>query len=125
MTRSVLDLENWVSAYIEAQRSAEPITDKHPLWWAIYRFDELQEVDPKACLAAVLRVVEKTKDPEVLSAVAAGPLEDLIDERGPEIIEELEWQARNDPDFKRLLMSVWECGSDDVWARVSKVRAGA
>jgi hypothetical protein len=56
---------------------------------------------------------------EVLGVLAAGPLEDLIHDKGDDFIERIELLARRDPAFRLLLRGVWESGSPAVWERVA------
>ncbi|WP_412547826.1 DUF6869 domain-containing protein [Pseudomonas sp. PDM11] len=54
----------------------------------------------------------------VFTILAAGPLEDLIDEAGPELIERIELHARRTPTFRNLLGGVWAISTPGIWARV-------
>jgi hypothetical protein len=72
------------------------------------------------CWACILRVLEKSSDENVLGALAAGALEDLIHHHGPLFIDRIEFEAKHDPQFRALLGGVWESSTADVWARVQR-----
>ena len=60
-------------------------------------------------------------DYELLGLLAAGHLDDLLSERGDEIIEDVEHLARIDPEFRKCLSGVWQGEmSDQLYARVQK-----
>ena len=55
--------------------------------------------------------------------LAAGALEDLLADHGPDYIDRVEDTARKDPKFNRLLGGVWKNSiTDDVWHRVQAIR---
>ena len=59
----------------------------------------------------------------VISNLAAGPLEDLLGYHGERYINEVEALARKDPKFKELLGGVWQhLMSNAIWERVCKAR---
>ncbi len=59
--------------------------------------------------------------PSQLAMVAAGPLEDLLEEHGQAVIHELERIAKIDPRFRLMLSGTWgrERIDGDVWARLA------
>jgi hypothetical protein len=116
------DLQNWATAYIEAQNSDERIHENHRLWWPIGRFFELELEHPEDCWAGILAVLWREPSEKVLGVLAAGPLEDLIQNHGEHFIERIEAEAKTDPAFRALLHGVWESGTPEVWARIQKAR---
>jgi hypothetical protein len=51
--------------------------------------------------------------------LAAGPLEDLLDEHGFEFIDRVETLVQANPKFRLLLGGVWRSGIDQaVWDRI-------
>src|SRR5690242_14854176 len=117
------EIREWASAYIEAERSPHKLKADYPLWWAINRFmEKMTPAWAEECWKAILEVLSQQPPPEVLAVLAAGPLEDLIDDQGQAFIERIERQAALDPAFRHLLGGVWESGSPDVWSRVQKAR---
>jgi hypothetical protein len=115
------ELLQWVEAYIAAQEQGG-VDGDHPLWWAIDRFFELMHEHPEDCWQAILAVLDTTNSESVLGILGAGPLEDLIHEHGPEFIDRIEFEARENPPFKALLASVWESSTPEVWTRVQRAR---
>jgi hypothetical protein len=71
----------------------------------------------------VLEVLSRTKSEQVLGILAAGALEDLISEWGPEFIDRIEMEARQSTDFRALLFGVWESSDPGVCARVAAAKA--
>lgn len=98
--------------------------------WALY---DLLEDDPKLAWEAIKVVVGhyteedlfskiRTEAQVVVGQLAAGPLEDLLSERGAEFISEIEQEARKDRRFRWALGGVWQSTTpDNLWARVQKV----
>lgn len=76
---------DWVSAYIERQGGErEPPEDNDPLFWAVLMFMDLVEESPELCWQAILAILARKPNEKVLGILAAGPLEDLINDHGPE-----------------------------------------
>ena len=54
--------------------------------------------------------------------LAAGPIEDLLAKHGADFIDRVEAEARNDPNFAKVLGGVWKNEMPaDVWARLQAV----
>ena len=87
---------------------------------------ELPFSNPEVCLDVIVRVLEKiepTTDSELFSILAAGPLEDLLNEHGEAVVDRIEVLARRSPKFRKLLNSVWDSAVDEsVKSRLSKYR---
>jgi len=119
------ELQNWVNTYIQAEESDETIHENHPLFWAIERFIDAPYEAPEECWAAILEVLNKEPSQKVIGVLAAGPLEDLIEAHGPEYIERIEREAKNNPKFRYLLGGVWESSTSEVWDRIEEARGAA
>ena len=122
------EIQEWAAAYIDAQQDPELLkVEDHPLWWAVERFMFPGSEDTLArdCLKVILAILEKDPPESVIGSLAAGPLEDLIEECGEEIIEDIETEARKNPAFRQLLGGMWESGKPEVWARVVSARGSA
>ena len=115
-----MDIEAWASAYIAFQQDGSRSTDSHPLWWAAERFMDAPGAEDS--WAAILAILAKSPPYSVLGMLAAGPLEDLIHEAGPQYIERIELEARRNPAFRHLLGGVWESSTPDIWSRVESAR---
>jgi hypothetical protein len=119
------ELDTWVGAYIEANSSSDTVELDHPQWWAIQRFLELEMDQPEQVWAAILLVNERTTNERVIGVLAAGPLEDLIENHGAAWIDRIELEASRNPKFQHLLGGVWESGTPEIWTRVEKARVKA
>ena len=123
MALTRLEIEQWASAYIQAQQ--EPLLQQadHPLWWAVEKFmvpDNLELAED--CWAATLEVLSQNPPDPVIGVLAAGPLEDLIEYFGPHFIDRIELEAQRNVAFRDLLGGIWKSGPPEVWARVESVR---
>lgn len=95
-------------------------------FWIWQCLDELVDKHPLLALDCVAVAVSQCADPPVLSCIAAGPLEDLIADHGPDVIGEIETLAKGQPRFRYVLAGVWPRGQDEgaeVWQRVLRARA--
>jgi hypothetical protein len=77
------------------------------------------------CWCTIVRLLERTSDPEVLAALAAGPLELLIEDSGSRFIDQIEKEAWRNPAFCQLLTFVWDCTPTEMWTRVDAIRTVA
>jgi hypothetical protein len=57
----------------------------------------------------------------VLENLGAGPLEDLIEYHGADVIEEIEREAPDNESLVTALSCVWESGPEEIWWRVRAV----
>ena len=92
-------------------------------FWAYLEMDALCRDEPELCLELILQILHAPHKPSVEENLAAGPLEDVLGEWGPRIIERVESLAQTDPEFKQLLGGVWQGGmNSEIWARVQACR---
>ena len=101
--------------------------------WAMY---DLVEDDPALAWDAIKVVVSRYTDDDMFSEarteaqrvvgnMAAGPLEDLLDKHGPQFIDMVEAEARQDCRMVWTLGCVWKSSMpDDIWARVQRAAGG-
>ena len=122
------ELDGLVDAYIERYanrivRTADNVFVEQDLnWWAEEHVQALHHDDPEQLLRFIIRVIEKSRNVDVLRILAAVPLEDLIEYHGPRFIERIELLARTNEPFRDLLHGVWRSSTPDVWARVEAAR---
>ena len=87
---------------------------------------ELPFSNPEVCLDVIVRILEKiepTTDIELFPVLAAGPLEDLLNEHGETVVNKVEVLAGRSPDFRKLLNGVWDSEvNETVKSRLSKYR---
>ena len=90
------------------------------LFWAVTAVNELVGKDPERAWNLTLRLIDKAPNPESLSYVAAGPLEDLLNDHGGAVIDRVELHARRDPKFRLALSDVWGTSNapGDIFDRV-------
>lgn len=65
--------------------------------------------------------IAEKNDYELLSNLAAGPLEDLLVRNGSKVIDRIEVIAKEDSEFRKCLGGVWQNAmSDELFERVQK-----
>ena len=118
------EMNKWADAYITYQSKYDNKNDNpnDPLFWSVMKFFELMPHNPQMCWKAILEILYRNPQEKVLGVLAAGPLEDLIEDHGPEFIEEIELEAKENPEFRQLLKGVWESSTPEIWNRVLKAR---
>jgi hypothetical protein len=110
--------KEWVGARIHKGRETdqEEPDDGQALDW------ELPRKDPEKAwlvIQEILEMIEATRSNPVFQELAAGPLEDLLDEHGFEFIDRVETLVQANPKFRLLLGGVWRSGIDQaVWDRI-------
>jgi len=87
---------------------------------------EIPRENPQLCLECILEILDRIpSDPanNHFQVLAAGPLEDLLNEHGEAVVDDIEVLARRDPRFRLLLNGVWPSGvSESVMNRLAKYR---
>lgn len=112
-------LTAWIALH-ETGRSGALNSD--PNFWAFEALNNLCSEQPEICWKVILAILARTSLDRVLANLAAGPLEDLLAQHGPEYIEIIETQARRDSDFRKLLGGVWQNSmTEEIWSRVCTV----
>lgn len=83
-------------------------------WWAFDALDDLCRDNPEKAWLVVAALVEAADTEELLGAVGAGPLEDLLSEHGATFVDRAETEARTNAKFAAALRNVWlsEQGSE-------------
>lgn len=76
-------------------------------FWAWEEVNDIVDSDAERGWEMVVCLVEGTADADVLSAVGAGPLEDLLKKHGAVVVDRVEVHARRDTDFREALRGVW------------------
>jgi len=115
------EISAWAAAFIRAQQNPELLKKE---WWAVEKFMSpgSKGAPMSDCWKTILAVLAQDPPEKVISVLAAGPLEDLIDACGEAIITEVEQEARRNPAFKHLLGGVWEVSTKEIWARLEACR---
>lgn len=110
-----LSIEELARVWVE--QSDKPFKDHDHNWQDFQSYQrELIEYDPETAIDLVVAVLKIETNPFLLSVLAAGLLEDVIDMR---VIDRIEREAAADPRFLALLGGVWYSRKpDDVKARL-------
>jgi len=92
-------------AKVWIEQSSLPDKGRDQNWMRLQDYErELRADDPERALAAILEVLKLETNPNMLSYLAAGPLEDLIT---MDTIDLIEAEAATNPQFRSLLGGVW------------------
>ncbi|MDO8292319.1 MAG: hypothetical protein Q7T29_05590 [Gallionella sp.] len=87
---------------------------------------ELPQEQPTLCLSAIVEVlgrIDGSSPNRLLSVLAAGPLEDLLNYNGDAVVDEIDILARKSPEFRLLLNGVWDSDiKPSILARLAKYR---
>lgn len=113
-------------AFLAAGDEGNPALPGHPDAWTFALLDTLSRDHPPLALAAIRAMLAVCDSPERVAEVAAGPLEDLVAENGPAVIDALEALAATAPRFAYALTGVWQRGHEAplLWARIEAARRG-
>jgi hypothetical protein len=80
--------------------------------------------DPDLALDIVTELIGAAPDDESLAYIAAGPLQSIVVDVGPKLIDRIERLAEKSPRFRQALAAVSLASADpDVASRVKSVRA--
>jgi hypothetical protein len=107
-------------ARVWVEQSAKPFKDHDHNWQDFQSYErELVDNDPNAALDLVIAVLKIETNPFLLSVLAAGLLENVID---MQVMDRIEREAAADPRFLALLGGVWYSSKpDDVKARLDAI----
>jgi len=113
-----LSIDELARVWIE--QTDKPFKDHDANWSAFQDYQrELIEYDPDSAVDLVVAVLKVETNPFLLSVLAAGLLEDVID---IPVIDRIEREAAADPRFLALLGGVWYSRKpDDVKARLDAI----
>lgn len=101
------DINRLAHAWVMVQKQ-EPGTlgyDHHS--WAIDELINSAISDPERVYAIVLRILEIDATDEIIQALGAGALEDLMVLHGLQFIDRLEAQANLSKSFRKTMQNVW------------------
>ena len=81
---------------------------------------------PEIAWGLVTELIDRAPSEYALGYFAAGPLEDLLSDHGPSLIDRVEQRAWENPTFLRAVGSLHRLGmTDDVWVRVQFLKVAA
>jgi hypothetical protein len=116
------EIKELIDAYIEFENSPQGSEKREQLFWTFEKFDELNSKNPQACWDALLKILELIPDENIEGMMAAGILEDFIENHGEDFIDIIEEEAARNESLKILLGGVYACSTDTVWVRIMNVR---
>ncbi len=111
-----------IKAYIQFEETPAGSEKREDLFWTFEKFDELNSENPEMCWKGLLEILNRISSDKVEGSMAAGILEDFIENNGADFIDLLEEEASTNQNLKTLLGGVYECSTPEIWNRVMKVR---
>lgn len=116
------DYDKLAEAYIGKEMNVHK--DRSGAEWARECVHSLEAADPGATLYFIVVALDKLGRANAanLSYLAAGPLENILDTFGAEVIGPVETMAKKSAKFRLLLSSVWGANriAPEIWQRVQK-----
>jgi ribosomal protein L11 methylase PrmA len=106
MDRSEI-VKNWIIFHQDSKLNENLFN-----YWEIV--DYMCRTDPNESLKIIIELVKESPNDIILANIAAGPLEDLINNFIVEVIDDIEELARQNPKFRRCLSGVWLNDSIDI-----------
>jgi hypothetical protein len=105
-----LSIEELARVWVE--QTDKPFKDHDRNWQAFQDYErDLVEYDPDSAVDLVIAVLKIETNPFLLSVLAAGLLENVVD---MPVIDRIEREARADPRFLELLGGVWYSRKPDA-----------
>src|ERR1044072_8098587 len=119
-----MDLNEIVDAWLIAAVTKDGSPERESNWWAMEQvIDWHLERQGEHLWQFITTAYKRDLSDRAVGLLAAGPLEDLLAEQGPEFIDRVEELARKDPKFNYLLGGVWRNSmTAEVWERVQAAR---
>jgi hypothetical protein len=111
-----LDRDRIIREYLEY--AAAPIGEED--WgWASDKLHRLIWNVPDVAWELITVLIDAAPSEDALGFFAAGPLEELLSEHGPRVIDKLEARARVNENFLKAVRKVWRLEmTDEVWSRI-------
>ena len=108
--------QNWISHYLNRRNGVDDSSS------ASEKADDIISCDPDKGWDLVLELIDAAPDDLMLATIAAGPLENLLNESPEVLSDRVENEARRDPKFRRCLTGVWGI-PDPLRCRIAKYLA--
>ena len=120
-----LPLGRFAERYLALISVDEDAYGTHPeVWTADLMFDLVRD-HPDLAFEAIRATLARCTEPAQVAMLAAGPVEDLLTEHGPGMIDRVEAEAEASDRFRYALTGVWKSEIKPlVWARVEAARQG-
>jgi len=121
------DFDKLAAAYIDELQTRKRTGARPVDSWAWECVSELERSDPHSALFFILVALDSltVESQRCLAVLAAGPLENILDHFGEEIIGAIEVIGRRSAKFRLLLSAVWgeRRVKPQVWRRIRAVLA--
>ena len=115
-----------IDAWIRYTKSGEKAREKDELFWAYEAVAQLADDLPFECLVLIINILARDSEMPVIGALAAGPMEDLLVNHGPAIIDQVTKEAHKNETFRTMLGGVWKNGINSfVWEQIDALRENA
>lgn len=100
-------------------------TDNDELFKAVTKLERMVESDEERAWRVILTILKTDNCDAIISNLAAGPVEDILVHHGDTLIDKVEVKTEKDPDFKKVIMEVWQNEMpSDIWDRVVLLQNG-
>lgn len=118
-----MDLNKVAQAWIEMWNLEVDDPARHQFEW-VEDFEYIAVYEnPEVAIDLVLEVLNLNQGNNILEVLSAGPLEQVLAEHGPSVIDRVENLARTNKEFSSLLGGVWKNAmTEEVWAKVQQVQ---
>jgi hypothetical protein len=118
-----LNEEKLIRHWILYSEAKEGSPEREEYYWAESKLTDYIETDPELVWKLLLNILSREISQWAVGLLAAGPLEDLLSDYGPQLIDRVEKEARINPKFRIALTGVWQGGmTDDIWKRVQEAQ---
>ena len=108
-------VDRWLRFYVEGDDTCFGAKDE---------LETMISERPDTALAVIEELVMKVPTDKEVGVIGAGPLEYLLCDAGPRIVDSLVNDAKKNPRLKAALGNVWQFNIDaDVWTKVMTVFA--
>lgn len=120
----MLNKRRLASSWIFAQKRGVDNTGYEEQSWAVDEVINFAADEPGYLWEIILEILEIDDSEEIIKAVGAGPLEDLMVYHGERFIDEIEKQAAKSSAFKTAMQNVWLDGDDSKLCKIFYEIAG-
>lgn len=94
----------------------------HHNLWAHHELGRLCEEEPVHAWRVIEAMIERSADEDTLKMLGVGPIEDLVSERGAEVIELIERSAMAEPKIAVCLSAMAQSTTPEpVWQRIQRL----
>ena len=80
-------------------------------FWAVIRLDEICKADPLQGLSSILAILARDDGPDIIDALADGPMQALAGLRNEALNERIAHEARSNPALSALMEACAAAGS--------------